>query len=74
MTRSFEDSFSVKELGVRVRAIIGIPEEILDDGVINSPTFKIKASKYINKEITSFLSEYPLYKNPISALLKPSGG
>lgn len=57
MTRSFEEIFSIKELGVRVRAIIGVPEEILDDGVINSPTFKIKASKYINKKISDYTDE-----------------
>ena len=57
MTRNFEDIFSTKELGTRVRAIIGVPEEILDDEIINSPTFKIKASKYINKSILDYTEE-----------------
>lgn len=57
MTRPFQDMFSVKELGVRIRAIIGVPEEILDDSVINSPTFKIKASNYINKKIDKYTNE-----------------
>lgn len=57
MTRQFEEIFSRKELGVRVRAIMGIPEEILDDDVINSPTFKIKANKYINKKISDYIED-----------------
>jgi len=57
MTRSFEDMFSAKELGTRIRAIMGVPEEILDNNVINSPTFKIKASNYINKKINEFTDE-----------------
>lgn len=57
MTRKFTDIFSVKELGTRIRAIMGVPEEILDDVVINSPTFKIKASTYINKKISDYTEE-----------------
>lgn len=57
MTRPFQDIFSVKELGTRIRAIIGVPEEILGDNVINSPTFKIKASNYINKKINEYTEE-----------------
>ena len=57
MTRLFKDMFSEKELGTRIRAIIGVPEEILDDDIINSPTFKIKASNYINKKINEFTDE-----------------
>ena len=57
MTRKFEDIFSTKELGTRIRAIIGVPEEILDNVVINSPTFKIKASNYINKKINEYTDE-----------------
>ena len=57
MTRPFADIFSTKELGIRIRAIIGVPEEILDDVVINSPTFKIKADKYINKKIANYEEE-----------------
>lgn len=57
MTRQFEDIFSQKELGTRIRAILGVPEEILDDSVINSPTFKIKAGNYINKKISKYTEE-----------------
>lgn len=57
MTIKFEDSISEKELGLRIRAIMGVPEEILDDTVINSPTFKISASKYINKQIQEYDEE-----------------
>lgn len=57
MTRPFKDMFSEKELGTRIRAIIGVPEEILDNDIINSPTFKIKASNYINKKINEFTDE-----------------
>lgn len=57
MARPFEDIFSTKELGTRIRAIMGVPEEILGDVVINSPTFKIKASTYINKKISDYTEE-----------------
>lgn len=57
MTRPFEEIFSAKELGMRIRAIMGVPEEILDDSVINSPTFKVKSSKYINKKIVDYTEE-----------------
>ena len=57
MTRPFGEIFSIKELGIRIRAIMGIPEEILDDSVINSPTFKVKAEKYINKKISNYTEE-----------------
>ena len=57
MTRQFENIFSTKELGTRIRAILGVPEEILDNSVINSPTFKIKAGNYINKKISEYTEE-----------------
>lgn len=54
MTRPFQEIFPPKELGTRVRAIIGVPEEILGNEVINSPTFKIKANNYVNKKISDY--------------------
>ena len=57
MTINFDDIFSTKEVGTRIRAIMGVPEEILDDTVINSPTFKIKATRYINKKISDYTEE-----------------
>ena len=57
MTIEFENNFSKEELGTRIRAIMGVPEEILDNEVINSPTFKIKANKYINKKILDYTEE-----------------
>ena len=57
MTIEFEDVFSKEELGTRIRAIMGVPEEILDNDVIDSPTFIIKASTYINKKISDYTEE-----------------
>jgi len=57
MTREFENIFSTKELGTRIRAILGVPEEILDNSVISSPTFKVKADNYINKKISNYTEE-----------------
>lgn len=42
------------ELGIRVRAIMGVPELILIDDVISSPIFITKAEKYINKNIKEY--------------------
>lgn len=44
----------VKELPVRARAILGVPEEILTDEIISSPIFALKASKYVNKKIQEY--------------------
>lgn len=44
----------IEDLGIRVRAIIGVPEEILTDDIISSPTFLIKAEKFINNKIADF--------------------
>ena len=60
MTREFENIFSTKELGTRIRAILGVPEEILDNSVISSPTFKVKADNYINKKISKYTEEQQL--------------
>lgn len=48
------DKISEKELGLRVRAIMGVPEEILDDTIISSPIFEISATRYINKQIEKY--------------------
>lgn len=42
----------VKDLGIQVRAILGVPEEFLSDDIISSPIFKTKADKYVNKKIS----------------------
>lgn len=54
MVIEFSKNFTEVELGMRVRAIMGVPEEILDDTIINSPTFKIISSNYINKQISKY--------------------
>ena len=53
-SHTYLDKISEKELGLRVRAIMGVPEEILDDTIISSPTFKISATRYINKQIEKY--------------------
>lgn len=42
------------ELGIKVRAILGVPEEILTDDIVSSPVFDMKANKYINKKIKEY--------------------
>lgn len=54
MIIDFIEENKIKNLGIRVRAILGVPEEILTDEIINSPTFIIKANKYINKVIANY--------------------
>ena len=44
----------IENLGIRVRAILGVPEEVLTDEIISSPTFIIKANRYINKNIADY--------------------
>lgn len=53
----FSKKFAEQELGQKIRAIIGVPEEILENSVVSSPTFKIRASKYINKQINKYEEE-----------------
>lgn len=45
---------SIDSLGIRVRAIMGVPELILLDETISSPDFIKKAEKYINKNIAEY--------------------
>lgn len=46
-----------ENLGIRVRAILGVPEEILTDEIISSPVFLTRANKYINKKINGYISQ-----------------
>lgn len=46
-----------KEVGIRVRAVLGVPEEILTDEIISSPVFITKAQKYLNTEIENYSEE-----------------
>lgn len=39
----------------RVRAILGVPQEILTDDIISSSIFKEQAENYINKNINEYL-------------------
>lgn len=53
MEINFSYKFKNKDdLGTRVRAILGVPEEYLDNETISSPVFITKASKYVNKQIS----------------------
>lgn len=54
MTIDFIEKDKVDDLNIRARAILGIPEVFLEDNVISSPTFIIKANKYINKKIEDY--------------------
>lgn len=54
MTIDFIKGEKVEDLSQRVRAILGVPEEFLSDEVISSPTFVIKADKYINRKIDEY--------------------
>ncbi len=44
----------IEDLGIRVRAIMGVPELILLDDIISSPDFITKAEKYINRNIKEY--------------------
>lgn len=44
----------VDDLGMRVRAVMGVPELILLDSTISSPIFLKRAEKYINKNIEPY--------------------
>lgn len=54
MQIDFSKKIYGQELGLRIRAIMGVPEEILDNDIISSPTFRISAEKYINKQIDKY--------------------
>lgn len=54
MTIDFIEKSKVEDLELRVRAILGVPEEFLEDEVISSPTFAIKANRYVNKKIEEY--------------------
>ena len=44
----------IKDLGIKVRAIMGVPEVLLPDEVIASPIFINKSEKYVE----NYLKEY----------------
>lgn len=46
-----------EEVGIRVRAVLGVPEEILTDEIISSLVFITKAQKYLKNEIESYSEE-----------------
>lgn len=54
MTIDFEKENKIEDLGTRVRAILGVPEDFLTDNIISSPVFITKAEKYINKNIVEY--------------------
>lgn len=49
-----ENKIKTEDLSMRVRAILGVPEEFLTEEVISSPIFIEKANKYINKKISEY--------------------
>lgn len=53
MVINLEDE-PIEDLGLRVRAIMGVPELILIDDVISSPVFLSKAEKFINRNIKDY--------------------
>lgn len=54
---SIEIKLGSNTLSKNVRAILGVPEEILTDDIISSPVFLSKAEKYINKKLKDYESE-----------------
>ena len=54
MTIDFIEENKIKDLPIRVRAILGVPEEFLTEEVISSPIFIEKANSYINKKIAEY--------------------
>lgn len=54
MNIDFIKANRIEDLNSRVRAILGVPEEFLTDEDIFSPTFIVKANKYINKKIFDY--------------------
>lgn len=53
MVINLEDK-PIEQLGIKVRAIMGVPELILLDDTITSPVFLKKAERYINKNIEEY--------------------
>ena len=44
----------IENFELQVRSILGVPEELLTDEVIDSPLFISKANKYINRNIKDY--------------------
>ena len=55
MTNEFKIKTDKCELSKRVRAVIGVPLEFLEDDVIFSPVFIKKTEAYINRRIKEYL-------------------
>ena len=51
---SIEFKIGNNTLSDNVRAILGVPEEILTNDIISSPVFLSKAEKYINKKVKDY--------------------
>ena len=61
-----EFKITPSEMGDKVRAILGVPEEILTDDIISSPVFSTKATKYINKQVKEYLDNPELDEGLLS--------
>lgn len=54
MTIDFINEKEIEDLSMKVRAILGVPEDFLTDEIISSPAFAVKADRYINKAIKEY--------------------
>ena len=52
------DSKYVDSLDERVRAIIGVPKEFLDNDVISSVPFLIQAASFLNSRVAEYEADY----------------
>lgn len=57
MIEKYELNLDEEEVAKRVRAIIGIPDEILTSDIISSPIFITQTEKFITKGIQEHLEE-----------------
>ena len=54
--KSFVMKLDDSELSKRVRAVMGVPEGLLDTDTIVSPVFIKKTERYINKQIEKYIN------------------